>query len=107
MIGDVPARRDAGGRQLQRGVDADAVDHERGAAAARGAADVLRRQPVRLQGDVGAGGDGHLESLLAAVDRDDAAAAQRAQQLDRDVAEAADADDHGGRARAADRGALA
>ena len=45
MIGDVPARRDAGGGQLERRVDADAVDHQRGAAPARG----VRGRPPRVR----------------------------------------------------------
>ena len=89
------ARRDRRGGQRQRGVHADAVDHETGAAA-RGAPDVGSGQPVRLQGGVGAGRERHVERLLPAVDRDDAAAAQGPQQLDGDVAEASDADHHRG-----------
>jgi hypothetical protein len=58
--------------------------------------DVARREPVGLQRDVGTRAERHVERLLPAIDGDDAAPAERPQQLDGDVAEAADTDDHRG-----------
>jgi hypothetical protein len=73
----VPARGDARCGQLERRIDADAVDHQRRPATAGGAPNVARVEPVGLHHDVGAGLEGHVEGLLTAVDRDDAATAQR------------------------------
>jgi hypothetical protein len=75
-----------------------AVNHELGAATTGGVADVVGGEPVRLKDLLRARPLRHLERLRPAVDGHDETAAQRPQQLDGGVAEAADSDYERGRA---------
>ena len=78
---------DAGG-ELERLLDADAVDDERRPAPAGGAARLARGQAVGRERDVRAVARGELERLLAPVDGDDATRRERPEDLDGDVTRA-------------------
>ena len=90
---DLPAGRDGARGERQRLVAADAVDDHGRAAAAGGA----RAAAPAARPDAGSTASAPLRAAtssasLAAVDGDDARRAERLQELDGDVAEAADAD---------------
>ena len=87
---DVPAGRDGAGRQGERVVAADAVDDQRGAAAARRPPQLAGARPAACS-TTSAPLRVALECLVAAVDGDHARRAERL-ELDGDVTEPADAD---------------
>ncbi len=77
----------------------DEVKYHLGACPAGEVSDCLHLAAVGDHGVLRAELLGELERIRVAVDHDDPRRGQRGQALDADVAEAASADDHAGRAR--------
>jgi hypothetical protein len=96
----VPAGPDRAGRESERVVAADAVEDEGGAPAAGDAPQVARGQSGCVEDRIGAAVGREVERLVAPVHGDDPRRADRLQQLDGDVTEAADADHDRARAGA-------
>ena len=97
--GDSAGRSHDGSRQLQRGVDADDVEHELGAGAGGVVADCLRCVGVRPHDMICANLGREVQLGRIDVDGDDLDRRQPLEQLDGEVTEPADADHHGPRPR--------